>query len=66
MFQIHGIIKSYKKSMTDSGTTVSVSPSFEPALIACIEREGIHEIIPVIIDMEPADPKVLFGVGVTI
>jgi hypothetical protein len=35
----------------------------DPALIARVEREGILKLVPVIINMRPADIKTLFGVG---
>jgi hypothetical protein len=40
-----------------------VKVNVDPALIARIEREGLPEIVPVIINMQPADIQSLFGVG---
>ena len=44
----------------NGGVVVNV----DPALIARVEREGMLEVVPVIINMRPADIKSLFGVGV--
>jgi len=43
-----------------------VKVSVDQALIARIEREGMPEVDPVIINIQPADIKALFGVGVSI
>jgi len=40
-----------------------VKVSVDPALIAKVEREGMPELDPVIIDMEPVNIKFLFGRG---
>ncbi len=40
-----------------------VKVNVDPALIARIEREGMPEVVPVIINMRPADIRSLFGVG---
>ncbi len=42
----------------NGGVVVNV----DPALIARIEREGMPEVVPVIINMQPADIRSLFGV----
>jgi hypothetical protein len=39
-----------------------VKVNVDPALIARIEREGMPELVPVIINMSPADIRSLFGV----
>jgi len=46
----------------NGGVVVNVNP----ALIARIEREGMPEVDPVIINMQPADIKALFGVEVPV
>ena len=38
-----------------------VKVNVDPALIARIEREGMPEVVPVIINMKPADISALFG-----
>ncbi len=38
-----------------------VKVNVDPALIARVEREGMPEVIPVIINMQPADIRSLFG-----
>ncbi len=38
-----------------------VKVDVDPALIARVEREGMPEVIPVIINMQPADMRSLFG-----
>ncbi len=43
-----------------------VKVNVDPALIARIEREGMPEVVPVIINMQPADMRSLFGVEVKI
>ncbi len=43
-----------------------VKVSVDPALIARIEREGMTEVDPVIINMQPADIESLFGVKAAI
>jgi hypothetical protein len=40
-----------------------VKVNVDPALIARIEREGMPEVVPVIINMQPADIRSLFGAG---
>ena len=47
------------KDANGGGVVVNVNP----ALIARIEREGMPEVVPVIINMRPADIRSLFGVG---
>jgi hypothetical protein len=42
----------------NGGVTVNV----DPALIARVEREGMKEVIPVIINMQPADMHAILGV----
>jgi len=39
-----------------------VKVNIDPALIARVEREGLPEVDPVIINMQPADIKTIFGV----
>jgi hypothetical protein len=39
-----------------------VKVDVDPALIARVEREGMPEVVPVIINMQPADIRSLFGV----
>jgi len=39
-----------------------VKVSVDPALIARIEREGMPEVVPIIINMQPADIRSLFGI----
>lgn len=43
-----------------------VKVNVDPALIARIEREGMFEVHPVIIDIRPADARAIFGVQVVI
>jgi len=43
-----------------------VKVTVDQALIARIERDGMPEVDPVIIDMQPADIKSLFGVGASV
>jgi len=38
-----------------------VKVDIDPALIAQVEREGLKEVVPVIIGEHPANPQVLFG-----
>src|SRR5262249_43487594 len=38
-----------------------VKVNVDPALIARVEREGLPEVVPVIINMQPADVRTLFG-----
>jgi hypothetical protein len=43
-----------------------VEVNVDPSLIARVEREGMSEVVPVIINMRPADIKSLFGVEASI
>jgi len=43
-----------------------VKVNVDPSLIARIEREGMPELDPVIINVQPADMRSLFGVGASI
>ncbi len=48
---------------TDRNEYEAIGSFVDSALIARIEREGMPEVVPVIINMQPADIRSLFGEG---